>query len=68
MVKATVPPGFTDLASGLAVGRSGIATVGVINAPVNCVVESATTYLTGDACPVNVGKGSKVTVPFAFTL
>jgi hypothetical protein len=29
---------------------------------------SATTYFTGDAVPTNVGNGSKVIVPFAFTV
>jgi hypothetical protein len=29
---------------------------------------SATTYFTGDAVPTNVGNGSNVIVPFAFTV
>ena len=31
-------------------------------------MESATTYFTGDAVPVNVESGTNVTVPFAFTV
>ena len=37
-------------------------------ASANCVVESATTYFTGDAVPVNDGNGLNVTVPFTFTV
>jgi hypothetical protein len=40
----------------------------VIVALASCVVESATTYFTGEAVPVKVGNGSNVTVPFAFTV
>ena len=68
VVNATVPPGITACAFGVAVGPAGNDTVGVIVASSNCVVESATTYFTGDAVPENVGKGLKVTVPFALTV
>ena len=37
-------------------------------ASARCVVESATTYFTSDAVPVNVDNGVKVTVPLAFTV
>lgn len=68
VVKVAVPPGITALVSGVATGAAGAVTVGVIVAPANCVVESATTYFTGEAVPINVGNGSNVMVPFAFTV
>ena len=68
VLNATVPPGMTAWAFGVAVGAAGKPTVGVMVAPANWVVESATTYFTGDAVPENVGNGLKVTVPFAFTV
>ena len=68
VVNVAVPPGITDFDSGVATGAVGIATVGVIVAFVTCPVVSATTYFTGDAVPVNVDKGSNVTVPLAFTV
>ena len=55
-------------ASAVADGALGIATVDVIVAPANWLVESATTYFTGDAEPTNVGNGSNVIVPFAFAV
>ena len=64
VVKATVPPGITDLVSGVATGIDGDNTVAVIVALVTCPVVSTTTYLTGVAGPVNVGNGSNTTVPF----
>jgi hypothetical protein len=67
-VKVAVPPGTTAFVSGVATGAAGIETVGVIVAPVTWPVESATTYFTAVAVPLNVGSGSKVTVPFAFTV
>jgi hypothetical protein len=68
VVNVAVPPGITDFDSGVATGAVGIATVGVIVAFVTCPVVSATTYFTGDAVPVNVDKGSNVTVPLALTV
>jgi hypothetical protein len=68
VVKATVPPGMTDFDCGVALGAVGADTVGVIVAFVNWLRVSATTYLTADALPMNVGNGSNVIVPFAFTV
>ena len=68
VVKVAVAPGNTDLESGFATGVAGAVTVGWIVASANWVVESATTYFTSDAVPVNVGNGLNVTVPFAFTV
>jgi len=68
VVKVAVPPGMTASVSAVATGAAGAVTVGVIVALASCVVESATTYFTGDAVPLNVGNGSKVTVPLAFTV
>ena len=68
VVNAIVPPGITDFESGKAVGAPGGFTIGEIFALVTCPVESDTTYFTGDALPLNVGDGSNVTVPFAFTV
>ena len=68
VVNATVPPGLTDFDSGKAVGAPGGFTIGEIFALVTCPVESDTTYFTGAALPLNVGNGSNVTVPFAFTV
>jgi hypothetical protein len=66
--KLMVDPGRTTLVSGLALGGGGGTTVGVMVADTTCPMESATTYFTGEAVPVNVGNGSNVTVPFAFTV
>ena len=68
VVKATVPPGITAFASGVAVGTGGNATVGVIVAEATCVLVSAITYFTAVATPEKVDNGSNVTVPFAFTV
>ena len=68
VVKVAVPPGITTFDSGVATGTGGSATVGVIVAPATWPVVSATTYFTGEAVPVNVGNGSNVTEPFAFTV
>jgi hypothetical protein len=68
VVNVAVPPGITDLLSGVATGEAGMATVGVMVALANWPVLSATTYFTADAVPVNVDNGSNVTVPFAFTV
>ena len=68
VVNATVPPGITDFESAVATGGVGSATVGVIVAPANWVLLSATTYFTAVATPVKVDNGSNVTVPFAFTV
>jgi hypothetical protein len=68
VVKEAVPPGTTAFVSGVATGAAGIETVGVMVALVTWPVESATTYFTAVAVPLNVGSGSKVTVPFAFTV
>ena len=68
VVNATVPPGMTALDCAVATGAAGIDTVGVIVAEVNWVVESATTYFTGDATPVKLDNGSNVTVPSAFAV
>jgi hypothetical protein len=68
VVNATVPPGITDLVSGVATGTAGSPTVGVIVALVTWPVVSATTYFTGVATPAKVGNGLNVTVPFAFTV
>jgi hypothetical protein len=59
---------MTAFDSELATGTPGAATVGVMVAPVTWPVVSATTYFTGEAVPRNVGNGSKVIVPFAFTV
>jgi hypothetical protein len=56
------------LDSGVATGAFGAVTVGVIVALATWPVESVTTYFTGVAVPLKVGKGSKVTVPLAFTV
>ena len=68
VVNVAVPPGMTAFVSAVATGATGAVTVGVIVALASCVVESATTYFTGDAVPLNVGSGSKVTVPSGFTV
>ena len=68
VVKVAVAPGNTDFDSGFATGRAGAVTVGVIVALATCDIPSCTTYFTGDAVPLKVGYGSKVTVPFAFTV
>ena len=68
VVNVAVPPGITASVSGVATGAAGAVTVGVIVALASCVVESATTYFTGEAVPLNVGNGSNVTVPLAFTV
>ena len=51
-----------------AVGVPGLLTVTVISASVTWPVVSATTYFTGVAWPLNVDRGTNVTVPFAFTV
>jgi hypothetical protein len=68
VVNVAVPPGITALDSGVATGALGAATVGVTVALATWPVESVTTYFTGVAVPLNVGRGSNVTVPFAFTV
>ena len=68
VVNVAVPPGITASVSGVATGAAGAVTVGVIVALASCVVESATTYFTGEAVPLNIGNGSNVTVPLAFTV
>jgi hypothetical protein len=68
VVNAIVPPGITDLVSGVATGPVGGSTVGVIVALVTWPVVSATTYFTGVATPANVGNGLNVTVPFGLTV
>jgi hypothetical protein len=68
VVKVVVPPGMTVLDSGLAVGAVGVPTVTCISALVRCVAESSTTYLIGDAVPVNEGSGLNVTVPSGLTV
>ena len=68
VVNVAVPPGITALDSGVATGAFGAVTVGVIVALATWPVESVTTYFTGVAVPLKVGKGSKVTVPLAFTV
>ena len=68
VVKVAVPPGMTAFDSGATTGAAGIETVGVIVALVTWPVVSVTTYFTGEAVPTNVGSGSNVTVPFAFTV
>ena len=68
VVNATVPPAITAFVSGVAAGGAGSETVGVILAPASWPVESVTAYFTGAAVPLNVGNGSNVTVPLAFTV
>ena len=68
LVNTVLPPGRTDFVSGATVGAPGGFTVAVRVAPTNCVVESVTTYFTGDAVPVKPDAGTNVTVPFAFTV
>ena len=68
VVKVAVAPGMTDLVSGFATGKAGIATVGVIVAPVNWPVLSCTAYFTGGAVPVKLESGLNVTVPSGFTV
>ena len=64
----TVDAGATDRVSGVATGGGGMRTVGVMVAEATRPLMSATTYFTGAAVPMNVGSGSNVTVPFAFTV
>jgi hypothetical protein len=54
--------------SGVAVGVRGALTVGVMVVFATWPSVSETWYLTAVAVPLNVGNGSKVTVPFAFTV
>ena len=68
VVNATVPPGITDLVSGVATGAAGSPTVGVIVALVTWPVVSETTYFTGVATPAKVGNGLNVTVPSGMTV
>ena len=63
-----MPPGITDLVSGVATGAAGRPTVGVIVALVTWPVVSATTYFTGVATPAKVGNGLNVTVPSGLTV
>ena len=57
---------FVDVSSE-AVGGGGEPTVATMTASVRCPAESSTTYLIAVAVPVNVGSGSKVTVPLGLT-
>jgi hypothetical protein len=66
--KLTVDAGATARRSGVATGGGGIRTVGVMVALATRPLMSATVYFTGDAVPTNVGNGSNVIVPFAFTV
>lgn len=68
VVNVAVAPGITLLVSEVATGTAGAMTVDVMVACVTWPVESATTYFTGVAVPLNVSNGSKVTVPFGFTV
>ena len=68
VVKATVPPGITVLVCAVATGAAGAVTVGVIVASSVRPVVSATMYFTGEAAPLKVGNGSKVTDPLALTV
>jgi hypothetical protein len=68
VVKVAVAPGITVFVSGVTTGKAGIATVGVIVAPVNWPVLSCTAYFTGDAVPVKLAIGLNVTVPSGFTV
>jgi hypothetical protein len=68
VVNATVPPANTALVSGVASGAGGGVTVGVIVASSDRPSESVAWYVIAVAVPLNVGSGSNVTVPFAFTV
>ena len=68
VVNATDAPAATFLVCGVATGALGVPTVATTVALPRRVVESATTYFTGDALPVNEGNGSNVIVPAALTV
>ena len=68
VVKVAVPPGITAFDSDVATGAPGATTDGVMVAPASWPVVSATTYFTAEAVPRNVGNGSNVIVPSAFTV
>ena len=68
VVKVAVAPGMTVFVSGVTTGNAGMATVGVIVAPVNWPVLSCTAYFTGGAVPVKLASGLNVTVPSEFTV